>query len=88
MRSSNSPGPRGRILVSEDTDFGALLAGSGADAPSFMLIRGAEPVTPEEQARLLLANIPAVAEELAAGAVVVLARGRLRVRSLPLRSGE
>lgn len=75
----------GRVLISEDTDFGALLVATGSDAPSFVLIRGAEPVTPDKQASLLIANLPTVAEELEAGAIVVLARGRLRVRPLPVR---
>lgn len=78
----------GRVVVSEDTDFGALLALTGADAPSFVLIRGAEPLTPDEQASLLIANLPTVAAELEEGAIVVLARGRLRVRPLPVRRDE
>jgi predicted nuclease of predicted toxin-antitoxin system len=78
----------GRILVSEDTDFGALLAELGADAPSFVLIRGAEPLTPDQQAALLIANLPTVAEALEAGAIVVFARRRVRVRPLPIRRDE
>ena len=78
----------GRVLVSEDTDFGALLALAGAEAPSFVLLRGAEPVTPEQQASLLIANLPTVINELEAGAIVVLARGRLRVRPLPVERGD
>src|SRR5207237_567616 len=70
----------GRVLVSEDTDFGSLLARSGSSAPSFVLIRTAEPMTAEQQTALLVANLPAVEAELEAGAVVVVARGRVRVR--------
>jgi predicted nuclease of predicted toxin-antitoxin system len=32
-----------RIIVSEDTNFGALLASAGAGAPSLVLLRRAEP---------------------------------------------
>lgn len=74
----------GRVLVSEDTDFGTLLARSGASAPSFVLLRGAEPLTPDQQAALLIANLGAVEDELLLGAVVVFARGRIRVRRLPI----
>lgn len=73
-----------RVVVSEDTDFGALLATAGASAPSFVLLRAAEPLTPEQQATLLIANLGAVEDDLAAGAVVVFARGRIRVRRLPI----
>jgi hypothetical protein len=38
---------------------------------------------PELQAALLVANQPAVAAELAAGAVVVIEDNRIRVRMLP-----
>ncbi len=74
-----------RVIVSEDTDFGALLAEAGSETPSFVLIRGAEPLAPDEQASLLTANLPGVAKELEQGAIVVLARGRVRVRPLPVR---
>jgi len=74
-----------RTLISEDTDFGALLAEAGQAAPSFVLIRSADPLTPDDQADLLLANLGAVSEDLEKGCVVVLGRGRLRVRPLPLR---
>jgi predicted nuclease of predicted toxin-antitoxin system len=78
----------GRVLVSEDTDFGALLARAGTTAPSFVLIRGAEPVTPDQQASLLVQNLPALIEPLEVGAIVVLARGRVRIRPLPIRRTE
>lgn len=77
-----------RVLVSEDTDFGALLARSGSRLPSFVLIRAAEPLTPAEQSALLVANLPGVEGNLAAGAVVVLGRGRLRLRPSPISSHD
>lgn len=73
-----------RVVISEDTDFGALLARAGASAPSFVLLRAAEPLTPDQQGSLLVANLGAVEDELAAGAVVVFSRGRVRVRRLPI----
>lgn len=73
-----------RVVVSEDTDFGALLAHAGSDTPSFVLLRGADPLAPEDQAALLNANLPSVAEALDEGAIAVFARGRIRVRPLPV----
>lgn len=77
-----------RVVVSEDTDFGALLARSRATTPSYVLLRTGEPLTPDQQAALLLANLARLETELGSGCVVVLGRGRVRVRPLPLLHGE
>ena len=77
-----------RVIVSEDTDFGALLAHSRTQTPSFILLRGAEPMAPDAQTALLLANLPAVESDLVEGAIVVFARGRIRVRRLPIERSE
>jgi predicted nuclease of predicted toxin-antitoxin system len=74
-----------QVIVSADTDFGELLAVSGAARPSVVLLRSADRLTPYQQAALLADNLPAVAAELDRGAVVSIARGRLRVRQLPVR---
>jgi predicted nuclease of predicted toxin-antitoxin system len=72
------------VIISADTDFGELLAISrGAVRPSVVLLRSADHITPEQQAALLAANLPAVADELGTGALVTIARGR----SSPQRSG-
>jgi predicted nuclease of predicted toxin-antitoxin system len=77
------------VIVSADTDFGELLATSrGAVRPSVVLLRSADHLTPDQQAALLVANLPAVADELKTGALVSIARGRLRMRSLPVRLAE
>ena len=71
------------MIVSADSDFGELLAASrGATRPSVVLLRSADRLTPDEQAALLAANLPVVADDLEAGAVVTIARGRMRIRSL------
>jgi predicted nuclease of predicted toxin-antitoxin system len=73
------------VIVSADSDFGELLAASrGATRPSVVLLRSADRLTPDEQAGLLAANLLAVAGDLEAGAVVTIARGRMRIRSLPI----
>jgi predicted nuclease of predicted toxin-antitoxin system len=74
----------GMVIVSADSDFGELLAVSGAERPSVVLLRSGDHLGPDQQATLLAANLPAVAADLEAGAVVSIARGRLRVRTLPV----
>ena len=77
------------VIISADTDFGELLAISrGAVRPSAVLLRSADRLTPEQQAALLAANLPAVAGELGTGAIVTIARGRVRIRSLPILTAE
>jgi predicted nuclease of predicted toxin-antitoxin system len=73
------------VIVSADSDFGELLAASRRTTrPSAVLLRSADRLTPDEQAALLAANLPVVAGDLEAGAVVTIARGRMRIRSLPI----
>ena len=74
----------GRVVVSADADFGDLLAGSGASAPSVVLLRSDDDLPPGRQVILLISNLPEVESELAEGAVVVVGRHRVRVRRLPI----
>jgi predicted nuclease of predicted toxin-antitoxin system len=65
------------VIVSADSDFGELLAAArGATRPSVVLLRSADRLTSDEQAALLAANLPVVADDLEAGAIVTIARGR------------
>ena len=74
-----------RIVISHDTDFGTLLAYRELSKPSFILIRSSDPVDVDDQARLIVANLDAMSDDLETGAIAVFARGRLRIRRLPLR---
>ena len=74
----------GRVVVSADTDFGAILARSGKRAPSVILLRTVLQRRAWSQAALILANLPQVAEDLEAGALVTIEDGRVRSRRLPL----
>ena len=53
-------------------------------APSFVLLRTYEPMTPDEQAAVLLVNLPRLRADLDQGVIVVIERSRLRIRRLPV----
>jgi predicted nuclease of predicted toxin-antitoxin system len=74
----------GRVVVSGDTDFGGLLARSGATRPSVLLLRRQGQRRAVELAALIVANLDQVVEDLDAGAVVVLEADRIRIRRLPI----
>jgi len=70
--------------LSAHTDFGGILARTGKGAPSVILFRTVGQRRAWSQAALILANLPQVAEDLEAGALVVIEEGRVRSRRLPL----
>ena len=75
-----------RVIVSEDTDFGTLLALRDAAKPSVVLFRGIQDRSAANLLSLLLTNLAAVTRDLDAGAVVVIENARIRIRRLPLHT--
>ena len=72
-----------RVLVTTDTDFGTILALTGAEAPNVLLLRGVGDSVPE-RVTAILDVLPRVEQELSEGAVVVVEEDRYRVRYLPI----
>lgn len=74
----------GYTLITADSDFSMLLAARGSSAPSVVHLRHVAELSPAEHLGLLIANLPAILDDLAQGAVVSLSPVRLRVRRLPI----
>lgn len=53
-----------RVIISADADFGTLLALRGLSKPSFILLRSADHLSPDQQV-LLIGNLQRVEDELA-----------------------
>jgi len=74
----------GYVIVTHDLDFGAILATTGLESPSVVQIRRHD-VLPETIAPAILRAIENFADELHAGALLVIDERRNRVRMLPLK---
>ena len=72
-----------RILISADTDFGALLVFRQTAKPSFILFRQTDK-RPTSQIDFLLLHLPQLQKDLLAGCVVVMEDERIRIRALPI----
>jgi predicted nuclease of predicted toxin-antitoxin system len=72
-----------RIVVSADSDFGAILAAQDAERPSFLLFRDPNLLVAADYVNMLLSALPVLVPELESGCVAVFRHGSLRVRKLP-----
>jgi predicted nuclease of predicted toxin-antitoxin system len=72
------------VLISADTDFGAILAATHRSGPSLVLLRHERGRRVERVADMILNNLDQVTGDLEVGAIVVIEDGRVRVRRLPI----
>jgi len=74
--------------VSADTDFGTIFATRWVTRPSVILLRRGLERNPRRQACIILANLMQLKDALEEGRLVVLEPARVRVRRLPMLSGD
>lgn len=74
-----------RVILSADTDFGAILANRSDSKPSFILLRHDAPAMPALQAELLSRVLEIASTDLEIGSIVSVHRDKVRVRRLPIR---
>ncbi len=72
-----------RVIVTQDQDFGTLLAASGAARPSVIRLRLRDGRA-EAHLGVILQNLGRVQAALEDGAVVVMSDGLIRTRRLPI----
>jgi predicted nuclease of predicted toxin-antitoxin system len=72
-----------RAIVTADTDFGALLAARRTSSPPVVMPL-ADHLTPDEQARLVVAVLARVGDDLEQGTIASVTPERVRLRNLPL----
>ena len=75
------------VVLTQDLDFGAILAATNGEKPSVVQIRS-DDVKPEAIATTVVAAIRQLRSELEQGAMVTINPERTRLRILPLRSRE
>ena len=73
-----------RVIVSADTDFGALLALRGSVNPSFILFRKTTGVQPSVIASQLLELLRGYRQEIDAGCILTVTNDFVRIRRLPV----
>lgn len=75
---------RGSVVLTNDLDFGAILAATGGSSPSVVQLR-TQDVTPEAIGATILALLTQFEPELTSGSLISLDASNSRLRRLPLR---
>ena len=75
----------GRVIISADTDFGALLAQARATEPSVILVRELLEVRPPDLVNIIIDHLDVLEPHLQTGAIAAFTTTGIRVRALPLR---
>jgi len=83
----NRAATENRILITQDNDFGGILADSGSTGPSVILFRRTSG-EPDVQFQLLSRILKGLEESLNKGCIVVVEPNRVRVRALPMFGKE
>lgn len=73
-----------RVVITADTDFGALSAFWNSSKPSIVLFRTRRCRRPSQQLEILHSNFPELRNDLDSGVIVVIEDKRIRVRRLPI----
>lgn len=71
--------------MTADSDFPMLLALRRVRSPSVIHLRHDAEFGPDEQAELLLANLPTITDDVERAAIVSLGPTRLAIRDLSIR---
>ncbi|MEN6333311.1 MAG: DUF5615 family PIN-like protein [Phycisphaerales bacterium] len=74
----------GRVVITQDMDFSALLALGGHDRPSLVTLRLLD-TDPDVVTRRLQDVLPQIESVLRQGSAVTIEDGAVRVRRLPIR---
>lgn len=77
----------GWVILTQDLDFGTILAVTHGEKPSVIQIRS-EDVSPEAAASVVTATIRQMSAELELGALVTIDPRQTRLRYLPLYKGR
>lgn len=77
----------GMVVLTQDLDFGILLASTGARRPSVVQLRS-DDVLPERIGRRVVDALQQIEAELTAGALVTIDPKRTRLRILPMRESH
>jgi predicted nuclease of predicted toxin-antitoxin system len=83
----NKAQEEGRVLLTHDLDFGELLAASGAGLPSVIVFRLRDmcPDTVNQHVRGIISQHGGSLDQ---GAIISVTEGQIRVRPLPVETGD